>query len=103
MSRWVGSAALFLLVQLAGCISQIPTPEQFADGYIGVPVHRLLTAAMAPESYPYGVKTWPPYRPHPLPNGHSLYVIPSSPWCTRHVEADRSGIIVDIRRLDGCR
>lgn len=58
---------------------------------------------MRPESYPYGPKPWPPYPPHPLPDGHFLYVIPSSPWCTKHVEADAPGIITDIRWLAGCR
>jgi len=91
-----------LLLLLAGCNSQIPTPRDWADQCIGRPVAEQERLDAEPQSYGsrIGWKT----KTYDLPNGNSVYVSPDRDQCEVHFEVDKAGIVVGYQLVGkGCR
>lgn len=97
-------AALSVVVTmyLGGCLSQILPADEWAKGWVGEPVQRLVKLVerpVDPVRNPTAVMTLKP-NAYTLPNGNSIYLLKEARDCSIHFEVNRESIIVGYR-LEG--
>lgn len=104
-SRLAGAVRILAtlgVVSSLGCMSQIRPFPEYAEGWVGTSVDRLIEAKDRPGSYASRVG-WKDKR-YELGNGNWVYVSPERADCTVHWEVNSSRIIVGYRTEDeGCR
>lgn len=97
---WARPGALGLLI-VAGCGSQIPALETWADQSVGRPVAELEALDAKPTSY--AARSGTPPRLEPAPGGGSVYVHPDRPGCEIRFAVDAAGLVTGWTTAgDGC-
>lgn len=93
-----GISIVLLLIPL-GCMSQIRPFEEYAGGWVGKSVDRLIEASRRPQSY--ASRTGWQEKRYELGNGNWVYVSPEREGCIVHWEVSRQGTIVGYRTEGG--
>ena len=103
---WRSSALAALSVAatmcLGSCVSQILPVDEWAKGWVGEPVQRLIKLAERPRDPtrdPVAKFLWKP-NAYTLSNGNSVYIRQVAKDCFVHFEVNRDQIIVGYR-LEG--
>ena len=86
-------------VVASGC-SQIKSPTEHANAWIGRPLEDYRRIMSRPEDYAYRIR-WKE-KTYRLPNGNMVFVVPDRPECLIHFEVDSQGTIIG-HRLEGGR
>lgn len=86
----------------AGCVSQIPSLDDWAQSLVGQHVQVLRDLATPPESYSSRIG-WQETT-YALDNGNWVYVQPDRPGCQIHFEVNPQGIVAGYTPVGaGCR
>lgn len=103
MIHWpLAPVGILLAGGLSGCVSQVPTLDEWAAQNLQRPVTELEALDARPQSYAARIH-WQ-RTTYPLDNGDWIYVHPDRPDCQIHFRVDPRGIIVGYTPVgDGCR
>ncbi len=91
---------VLLIVALNGCMSQIGSPEEYGNVWVGRPIEELKAIGSRPSSY--RARTGWKEVTYQLDTGNWVYVTPLSKRCLMHWEVNPKGIIVGYR-IEGTR
>lgn len=86
---------LAILLVLFGCMSQIRPFPEYANGWIGKSIDRLIIATRRPGSFASRIG-WKE-KQYKLENSNWVYVSPEREGCIVHWEVNPEGIIVGYR------
>lgn len=84
-----------LLITSFGCVSQIPSFNEFVNGWVGKSISDLMVAKQRPGSF--ASRTGWKDRRYELENGNWVYVSPDSEGCIVHWEINSKGTIVGYK------
>lgn len=84
-----------MLLVSFGCMSQIRPFPEYANGWIGKPINRLIIATKRPGSF--ASRTGWREKQYKLENGNWVYVSPEREGCVVHWEVNPQDIIVNYR------
>lgn len=101
--RALAALSVAASMRFGGCfLSQIPSADVWAKGWVGETVQRLIKLVerpVDPVRNPTAVMTLKP-NAYTLPNGNSVYLLKEARDCSIHFEVNRDHIIVGYR-LEG--
>ena len=85
----------FIILLLAGCVSQIASIDTYRNGWLGRPLSDLRKTILRSTSHASSIG-WKETM-YELENGNLIYVTPDRKDCFIHWEVDSQGIIVNSK------